>query len=185
MSSAAPVTALVSLQRFTLFARLPPEVRFAIWRFGLSPRIVEIIRSTTCSGSYSQAALPAALHACRESRQVVEPLYPRCFGSSLQPERVRFNFDLDTLYFNVSEEEEGLAHFLGILKEREIARLKYVPVDDEYLGRIADIYFTRRGLKRALRAMTSLREMVVVCDITAVSTSYLAVSYLHHPIRRR
>jgi hypothetical protein len=105
------VVSLAGLQRFTLFTSLPPEIRFIIWRLSLLPRIVEILASNFCAGFYSQAALPAALHACWESRQAVEALYPSCFGSFLQPERVRFNFDLDTLYLDISQEEEGLDHF--------------------------------------------------------------------------
>ncbi|KAH9203591.1 hypothetical protein DL95DRAFT_142795 [Leptodontidium sp. 2 PMI_412] len=103
MASAALVS-LAGLQRFTLFTSLPLELRFIIWRLSLAPRIVEILTSDHCTkGFYSQAALPAALHVCRESRQAVEVLYPRCFGSFLQPERVRFNFDLDVLYLDISK----------------------------------------------------------------------------------
>ena len=165
MSSTA-VVSLVGLQRFTLFSSLPPEIRFIIWRLSLSPRIVEILASDCCDGFYSHAALPAALHVCRESRQAVEALYPSCFGSFLQPERVRFNFDLDILYLDISEEEEGLNHFFGILKETELIRLKYVAIDSAYLGGVADFQLTTAALKRALKAMTDLKEMIVVCDVT-------------------
>jgi hypothetical protein len=123
MSSTA-VVSLVGLQRFTFFTSLPPEIRCIIWRLNLSPRVVEILVSDCTDGFYSQAALPTALHVCRESRRAVETLYPRCFGSFLQPERVHFNFDLDILHIDLSQEEEGLHHFLGILKEIELIRLK-------------------------------------------------------------
>jgi hypothetical protein len=164
--SSTTVVSLVGLQRFTLFTSLPPEIRFMIWRLSLSPRIVEILASDCCDGFYSHAALPAALHVCRESRQAVEALYPSCFGSFLQPETVRFNFDLDILYLDISEEEEGLNHLFGVLKKTELIRLKYVAIDSAYLGGVADFQLTTAALKRALKAMTDLKEMIVVFDIT-------------------
>jgi hypothetical protein len=169
MASAAPIISLVAgLQCFTLFTSLPLELRFIIWRLSLSPRIVEILTSDYCTtGFYSQAALPTALHVCRESRQAVEALYPHCFGSFLQPERVRFNFDLDILYLDVSQEEDGLYRLFGILKETELARLKYIAIDEAYLGDgLPDFHSTIAGLKNALRAMINLKEMIVVRDIT-------------------
>jgi hypothetical protein len=79
---------------------------------------------------------------------------------------VRFNFDLDILYLDISQEEEGLHHFFGILKETELIRLKYVAIDSAYLGGVVDLHLTTAALKRALKAMTNLKEMIVVCDIT-------------------
>jgi hypothetical protein len=167
MSSTAAVVSLAGLQRFTLFTSLPPEIRIIIWRLSLSPRVIEILTSDICTGFYSQAALPVALHVCQESRQAVEALYPCCFGSFLQPERIRFNFDLDILYLDISQEEEGLHHFFGVLKETELTRLKYVAIDEAYLfNGLVDLHSTIAGLKRALKAMTGLKEIIVVCDIT-------------------
>ncbi|KAH7308863.1 hypothetical protein BKA65DRAFT_520062 [Rhexocercosporidium sp. MPI-PUGE-AT-0058] len=167
MVSAVLGSSLVGLQRFTLFTRLPLELRFIIWRFTLFPRIVEILTSNHCTtGFYSQAALPAALHVCQESRQAVEALYPLCFGSFLQPERVRFNFDFDILYLDISQEEDGLYRLFGILKETELARLKYAAIDETYLGDGLVDSSTITGLRNAMRAMTNLKEVVVVRDIT-------------------
>jgi hypothetical protein len=167
MSSTAAVVSLAGLQRFTLFTSLPPEIRLIIWRLSLSPRVVEILTSDICTGFYSQAALPVALHVCQESRQAVEALYPCCFGSFLQSERIRFNFDLDILYLDISQEEEGLHHFFGVLKETELTRLKYVAIDEAYLfNGLVDLHSTIAGLKRALKAMTDLKEIIVVFDIT-------------------
>lgn len=84
---------------------------------GMHNRVVEIIASEDYAGLPSQFALPAALYACRESRQAVEALYPSCFGSFLQPENERFNFDLGIFYLYISPEEEGLRRLFGVLKE--------------------------------------------------------------------
>lgn len=171
MTSTAMAVSLVGLQRFTLFRSLPLEIRLIIWRLSLPSRVVEILASHNCTtGFYSQAALPAVLQACRESRQMVEALYPRCVGSFLQPERVRFNFDLDTLYLDISQEEDGLHRLFGVLKETELARLKYVAIDEAYLSVRVDFDSTTAGLKGALKAMTNLKEMIVVRDIT-INTS--------------
>lgn len=166
MSSTAAVVSLAGLLRFTLFNSLPPEIHFIIWRLSLSSRVVEILASVVCTGFYSQAALPVALRVCRESRQVVEAFYPSCFGSFLQPERVRFNFDLDILYLDISQEEEGLHHLFGVLKEIELTRLRYVAIDYAYLADVLDLHLTIAALKRALKAMTDLKELIVVHDIT-------------------
>lgn len=169
MASIAPIISPLSGHRyFFYFMSLPPEIRFIIWRFSLLPRIVEIITSENCTtGFFSQAALPAVLHTCRESRQAVEMLYPYCFGSFLQPERVRFNFDLDILYLDISQEEEGLFRLFGILKETELTRLKYVAIEDTYLHDVMNNHhLTIEGLKRALIAMTDLKELTIVRDIT-------------------
>jgi hypothetical protein len=129
---------------------------------------VEILTSNCCTtGFYSQAAPPAALHVCRESREAVEALYPLCFGSFLQPERVRFNFDLDILYLDISQEEDGLYRLFGVWKETELVRLKYVAINKGYLRHgIAGFQSTITGLKNALKAMKDLKEIIVVRDIT-------------------
>lgn len=68
---------------------------------------------------------------------------------------------------DISQEEDGLYRLFGVLKETELARLKYVAIDEAYLGDgLADFHSTIAGLKNALRAMTNLKEIIVVRDIT-------------------
>jgi len=53
------------------------------------------------------------------------------------------------------------------LKETELTRLKYVAIDAGYLcdgSVIGHLEIT--ALKRALKAMTGVKEMIFVCDIT-------------------
>jgi hypothetical protein len=70
---------------------------------------------------------------------------------------VRFNFDLNILYLDISQEEEGFHHFFGVLKETELTRLKYAAIDEAYLfDGVVDLHLTIAGLKRALKAMTDL-----------------------------
>ncbi|KAH6673641.1 hypothetical protein B0J14DRAFT_53244 [Halenospora varia] len=49
-------------------------------------------------GFYTYCALPVALGVCQESRNAVIDSYPMCFGSTIDPAAIRFNFDLDTLF---------------------------------------------------------------------------------------
>jgi len=80
---------------------------------------------------------------------------------------VAFNFDLDVLSLDICREEEGVSHFLGILKEIELARLKYIAINEEYLmDGVVDLYFITAYLQRALKTMTDLEEMIVVRDTT-------------------
>jgi hypothetical protein len=70
-------------------------------------------------------------------------------------------------YLDISQEEDGLYRLFGVLKETELARLKYVTIDEAYLGDgLADFHSTIAGLKNALRAMINLKEIIVVRDIT-------------------
>ncbi|PVH68568.1 hypothetical protein DL98DRAFT_542311 [Cadophora sp. DSE1049] len=54
----------------------------------------------------------------------------------------------------------------GILKETELARLKYAAIDEAYLRDGLAHYSTITGLKNVIRAMINLKEMIVVRDIT-------------------
>jgi hypothetical protein len=68
---------------------------------------------------------------------------------------------------DISQEEDGLYRLFGVLKETELARLKYVTIDEAYLGDgLADFHSTIAGLKSALRAMINLKEIIVDRDIT-------------------
>lgn len=56
----------------------------------------------------------------------------------------------------------------GAYKETELARLQYVAIDEAYLRYgTAGFQSTTAGAKNALKAMTNLKEMIVVRDITA------------------
>ncbi len=80
---------------------------------------------------------------------------------------MRFNFDLDILYLDISQEEDGLYRLFGVWKETELVRLKYVAINKGYLRHgIAGFQSTITGLKNALKAMKDLKEIIVVRDIT-------------------
>ncbi len=87
------------LQEFTIFPKLPIEIRQTIWKLTVRPRTVEIYRSTT-RGYWSNVKVPTALRVNRDSRNAVSYLYPLCFGSVFHEPRIVFNFSMDILYFD-------------------------------------------------------------------------------------
>ncbi|KAH7395882.1 hypothetical protein BKA64DRAFT_674878 [Cadophora sp. MPI-SDFR-AT-0126] len=173
MASTAAIASLASLDHFTLFDKLPKELRVMIWHCTFIPRVVEILASEYCTGGfYSQAELPIALHVNKESRHEVQRHYSICFGSFLQPARTLFNYDIDVLYFDIALEEDCLHRLFGVLKQEELAKLKHVAIDETYLwleghgqGQSTDQSSTTAGLRKAMKAMTSLKEMIVVREI--------------------
>jgi hypothetical protein len=59
---------------------------------------------------------------------------------------------------------EGQHHFLGILKEMEVRRLKYVAIDGAHLRSYLNP--SEAALNRALKSMTNLKELIIVCDVS-------------------
>jgi hypothetical protein len=154
----------MALKSFPRFVELPPELREMIWQFSLTPRIVELLPSNYCKTSfYSDTRLPVALEVCQDSRNAVRHLYSERFGWNW-PGRVLFNFEIDTLYLDSSAIRPLCAFLKGILKEKELELLKYVAFDQRLL--VEDGYGL--GIRKALRAMTELREMKIVRHVEAV-----------------
>ena len=98
---------------------------------------------------------------CQESREAVLPLYPKCFNAFNRPARILFNFEIDTLYLDKSQIFPIRQYLVGILKEKELARLKFVAIDESLL---AEGLFGK-GIQDALKAMKKLKEFKVVHDI--------------------
>ena len=103
------------LAKFTVFPKLPPEIRRMIWNLNLESRIVEICLNDA-SGFYSRAKLPSALQVSKESRDTVIAQYSLCFGLNWYPAQTRFNFDLDTLYFDRKMAEQARLFFSSLQK---------------------------------------------------------------------
>jgi len=87
-------------------------------------------------------------------------------GTFLQPEITLFNFDIDILHLEMTLEEDSIPHFVGMLKETELARLKYFAMDEVYVNDADYFEVKESALKIAVRAMTSLKDMQLVCDNT-------------------
>jgi len=120
---------MVSLTEFTLFPKLPAELRDQIWKFALpGPRTITVIRRPLKNWAYryttitdrlrrtrlglptgkndqfvkanTRGVLPTPLiHACHESRQIVLRRYELAFAEFLHEDPIYFSFDYDCLYF--------------------------------------------------------------------------------------
>ncbi len=61
----------------------------------------------------------------------------------------------------------------GILKETKLMCLKYIALNKEYfINEGVDLHLTKAALKRALKAMINLIEIIVVCNITIRRLNY-------------
>lgn len=155
------------LTSFTLFPELPTEIRQAIWRFTLEPRVVEIHSSG--HGFYSDAKVPRALSVCVDSRRAVGHLYPLCFGNIFHEPATVFNSSLDTLYFD-DDFGPDVHTFLLSLNENELLSIEYIAVDreiNEYLS-WDESSVPRDNLtliRKAVLSMPSLKELHFVCKI--------------------
>ncbi|KAH6717012.1 hypothetical protein BKA61DRAFT_733216 [Leptodontidium sp. MPI-SDFR-AT-0119] len=115
------------LKSFTLFPKLPTEIRIMIWDLTLEARTVEIQWTETC-GFFTRVPPPKALRVCRDSRDAVKSKYPLCFGNVIYPPSITFNFSLDTLYVDQDFQHQAL-HFLASLSTEEISKIQYLAVD--------------------------------------------------------
>ncbi|KAE9381207.1 hypothetical protein N431DRAFT_392183 [Stipitochalara longipes BDJ] len=157
-----------ALRSFTLFPNLPFELRCLIWETSCESRTVEITYDSD-DGFLSNVDPPIALEVCQESRNHLLNNYPLCFGSIYHPAKIRFNFSIDTLYVDNSMEDD-MAHVFSTFREREISSLKYLAIDNYYGNApIEDDYDPYEGLKRAVKSLTGLRELLVVFHVDSLS----------------
>jgi hypothetical protein len=90
-----------ALKEFTLFAKLPSELRLRIWKFSLpGPRCLELWYHERYKQYQAPAILPQALQVCNESRQEALKHYKTTFGSLGSPGRIYFDFEVDILLLN-------------------------------------------------------------------------------------
>ena len=99
------------LDKFTCFGHLPLEMRLLIWKFARpDPRVVRLAWSKwpgkpprhtnfpECwRPNYSEAPIPAMLHACSESRKVALGWYRLALEHGVAGPRVYFDFSSDFL----------------------------------------------------------------------------------------
>ena len=114
--------------RFPLFSKLPIEIRLLIWELTIEPRIVEM-KTYDQMDIYPKNSYPEvpALSVCRESRSTVIKAYPLAF-ETWHGEGIRFNFEIDTLYFSQSC-KDYIRLFLDVLTKADVQQLRYVAID--------------------------------------------------------
>lgn len=154
---------------FTLFSKLPTELRHMIWRLSLQPRTIEIEERYDEKAYCCSSKLPSALSACRDSRAAVIDLYPYCFSSRSKSPAIRFNFSLDTLFLAGLFDGTAL-HLLDILTDKELFNIRHVAVDeicgwDDQDANAQPIFWS--NLEKSINAFTGLKDLRVVLDVFA------------------
>jgi hypothetical protein len=100
------------LEEFPCFGHLPLEIRLLIWKYARpDPRVVRLAWSklppkapawSSCPElwrtNYSEAPIPAMLHACSESRQVALKWYRLALEHCSTEPHVYFDFSADFLH---------------------------------------------------------------------------------------
>jgi len=89
---------------FTIFPKLPVELRLKIWKFALPGRRIVDIRCDKQSVLFekyrSSTPIPSILHVCSESRTLASKVYELAFRTTPSSRSIYFNFSADLLVFN-------------------------------------------------------------------------------------
>jgi hypothetical protein len=86
---------------FTLFPKLPTELRLKIWKYALpGPRAIRVQRNwPTMSGPIRAVAKPpAVLQTNSESRQLAMRFYELSFNSAIKGRPINIDYQVDALY---------------------------------------------------------------------------------------
>ena len=174
----------VRLDQFTLFPKLPPELRRKIWKEAcFEPRIVEvdisiyptILTALSVDCDYeTQTPTPAILHVCSESRQIGLKHYDRIFrrasffnAKDLKEHIIYVNFEQDTVHLSLGQQQvEGReihALMAALIQQnvtfpealRRIKRLA-IPMSPQPSLEVFDYLYM-------LRPCTGLTEVILVC----------------------
>ncbi|KAL3425754.1 hypothetical protein PVAG01_02545 [Phlyctema vagabunda] len=165
--------------RFTLFPKLPPEVRAMIWEAALpGPRVIELRYSRgPVERLWSVAKAPTILHVNFEARKVAKERYPLSFGTDDCLPTTRFNFERDTIFFCIEGDdydEEPVRmrradSFLNVGIERDLmhsadmARIRSVAIDRDLLRQLGYTIDTNGATNlRTISAFKNLENLTIV-----------------------
>jgi hypothetical protein len=93
---------------FTLFPKLPPEIRNQIWHLTANhPRTITIRESNSFTSDntviqgvkHNATSVPSVLHVNAEARDIGLKYYELCFGSQFRRKPVYFNYAVDGILF--------------------------------------------------------------------------------------
>jgi hypothetical protein len=150
------------MSTFSMFPRLPTELRLRIWALTVEPRTVDVsISDSYLSWMYqhplpvTNTPVPAPLQTCRESRRELQKYYQRGFvelrnRDDLELRYVWVNFKIDIVYI-------GNGNHLDVYKAvaPQVQRL-------QFKAEFSDEVFSRSSMKY-LQYFTSVKEIFVVC----------------------
>jgi hypothetical protein len=106
---------------FSLFRKLPAELRIHAWRFARKPRVVELRFNMPVTHCWTPCAPPTLFRVCRESRIKTLKSCQLAFGLDNWTPRIYFDFDIDTLFLtferNEDQERNGILFVEGLVKK--------------------------------------------------------------------
>jgi hypothetical protein len=115
---------------FTLFPKLPTELRLKIWKHARQPRIIRFkYKSNNSSWSHLRAIAkpPVLFQVNREAREAALKIYELTFKSILNKQPIYIDYKVDALYmenWNIFESFYERAHFGSSDYEQEIRDLE-------------------------------------------------------------
>ena len=150
---------------FTLFPKLPEELRLYIWNVVKEPRVVEVrfqLDGRKNKHKYF-AEQPVLLHVCRESRIEALKRYENAFPSRWAMKRVRsnnpesnnvhFDFDIDILFIGCARGVKQIPIFLKHHKTNHLTRVQRVATPDSNHGDLAKMIAKFSGLRELMVTM--------------------------------
>ncbi|KAH6724299.1 hypothetical protein BKA61DRAFT_588202 [Leptodontidium sp. MPI-SDFR-AT-0119] len=167
--SATPCHGSTSCQTFTLFPKLPSELRLEVWKFALpGSRVVEVLYNASNGRScYSSCPPPIHLSVSYEARQVALERYKLSFATLMSPPIIYFDMEIDQIYigagnFLIAGEpaHAPTVFFNDLLKDR--SSIKHLIIDEmfsEYFtNKEDDPYITERY------GLPNLESLTLVAD---------------------
>jgi hypothetical protein len=121
--------------RFTLFPKLPIELRRIIWRRSLpGQRVVEVLYYNFTGQCRSSRPIPIALHVSSEARGVALESYELAFGTAEAEAMVYFDFKIDALFLSLGNfapsSWDPARYFFRKLRSIYLCRLQHIMIED-------------------------------------------------------
>lgn len=147
---------------FTLFPKLPTELRLRILRFAAqAPRMVQISRESGCWKAQDKRTkpVPSLLHVSRESRKEILKVYELYFC----PYNIYFNFEYDIFGLGGLDKPvlyTGLHEFCSLfdkMKSKDLSRVRYLAIG-------ANLFVGYSEVKWCLLDFPALQQFTVFDD---------------------
>ena len=124
------------LARFTLFPKLPYELRHLIWRYSLpSRRVVDVLYDDKTGECKSPCPIPTALHVNSEARGVALESYELVFSTQKANAMVYFDFSVDALYIGVGNfspsRSDPTCVLFRAMQYNDLKRIENLIIDDQ------------------------------------------------------
>jgi hypothetical protein len=137
-----------ALTEFTLFPKLPKELRIKVWELAArEPRIVEVCQlqdakyithstqednyeTTNSAPFYSPTAIPVILHINKESRIIALENYLLSFPNGAEPAQIYYNPTVDILYFPAWCFQYDISHFESVTPSSVKDTIRRIAIDN-------------------------------------------------------